>query len=775
MSHAESILTHQRNVTRELGSIGHMRERRPAYDLALAPNLERARSSLAQVRSELEVARAALGAQAAEVEAWLAQHEQAVGQIELLHEAVGILQREAEVEQYGNMALVQALESAERNLERDPENAARAWDAVTQLIGELDQPRFHAVPEIGTMLTTYRALQDRVNVELGPRLAAQRAEPLIREADSSIDELRYAIDRGDEDLVLERRAALRAALAKLPLGVPEATAIAAKGAAEIRRSDDEVGPQLLVRELERVEKTVLPLIEYVEQGLATPSAPRVVEYAPRLRARLATIAPYLSHDRAQRLDERARAALGRITEVLGPDIAHEVELADTVPSFATDPAQGTRVEAAVKRLNEALLSYRESHLAGMEYAENELDFVHGSPMPVTNRVLEQAESSQREMTRFARRAEELAGELAAIAPGHVAIGTVKELVPVLIRRGKTWRERLEPRCTLANAIDEVRSWFERAREEAESEIDSPHRAIYVWPEVLQHLARAGEQLAQAADIFPDEPEHVSAWQAKVATLRHHAIAQMEATCVAEATRLATANFMDAAQEFANALAEAVPASRENARIAAMIAGTADAREKAALEIERHGVLIRRCAERSARAAREAYAAWVAEHPPLVALAGAIVANIDQYRGKYIAGRCSHLGLSLADEPDTIRGDVYQIDYDEDVRAQLRAGMDFLDAQFETRAKQTAAAAGVDGLCTTTQHYPRDARYHAEIVGIATYVPQHEIRDARGVVIGTIAGAPYPVPRIVIRAVSTTYFVVVPGQPPHLEGLTFEDD
>ncbi len=772
MTTHESILDHQRNVTRELGSIAYQRERGPTYDLALAPNLERARTSLVRVRTELDAARGALGAQVAEIEAWLVKHEQDVRTLELLDEAAALLRIEAEVEGT-TMTLTSALESTQRAFERNPLQAMRSWDAVTQLIGSLDQPKFSGIQEIETLLATYRELQARVTTELAPKVALKLAEPLLEEARSAIDALRYAIDRGDEDLALEHRAKVREAIAAVP---PElATQIAADAGQQLRRSDEEIGPQLLFRELELVEKTVLSLIEHVERGLSAPSVPRVVEYAPRLRARLAFIAPYLEHDRARRLDERARAVLARIPEQLGPDVAHEVDVAESVPTFATDPSMGSRAEAAVRRLNEPLVAYRKAHVEGLEYAEAELDFVHGSPSAVTSRVLDKASSAHREMIRFVRRAEELAKELAAIAPDHVAVATVAEAVPVLLHRGKQWCERLEPRCALANAIDEARRWFERATEEAAAEIDSPYRAIYVWPQVLGHLDSADAELVTAASIFADEPEHVAAWQAKVTALRHHAVSQMEAVCMSEATRLATANQMDEAQRFASALAEAVPQSQENARIAAMIAGTADAREKAALEIERHGVLVRRCAERSARAARPAFDAWVAEHPPLVALAGMIVANIDQYRGKYIAGRCSHLGLSLADEPDTIRGDVYQIDYDENVRAQLRAGMDFLDGQFETRAKQTAAAAGVEGLCTTTQHYPRDARYHAEIVGIATYTPKLEIRDAHGRTVGTYDGHPYPVPRIVIRAVATTYFVVTPGQPPHLEGLTFTDD
>ena len=228
-----------------------------------------------------------------------------------------------------------------------------------------------------------------------------------------------------------------------------------------------------------------------------------------------------------------------------------------------------------------------------------------------------------------------------------------------------------------------------------------------------------------------------------------------------------------AQRFADVLAEAVPGATENQQIAAMIAGTADARERAALEIEAHGALIRRAADEAARAARPAYDAWVADRPAIQTLAGTIVQNLDQFRGKWIAGRCSHLGLSLADEPGAIRGDMYQIDYDPEVRRHLARGMARLDGMFESRAKQTAAAAGVEGLRTTTQHYPSDAHYHAEIVGLATYTPVHEVRDVHGSLLAAYTGTPYPVPHIVIRPVATRYFVIVPGEPPSLDAMTME--
>lgn len=220
MSHEETIHTHQRSVSRELSSIGYLREQRPTADLEFSDKLTRARTSLEQVRSELEVGRTALGAQVADIEAWLAKHEQDVKTLELLDEAVAALKVEAQVEGYQSMRLTQALDSVQRMFDDNPEKAEQAWDAVKQLIGPLDQPKYEVVPEIAKLLGTFRALRERVTAELAPKVAAYRAAPLIRVVQSAIDELRYAIDRGDEDLAFQRRAALRKAMAPLPLGCP---------------------------------------------------------------------------------------------------------------------------------------------------------------------------------------------------------------------------------------------------------------------------------------------------------------------------------------------------------------------------------------------------------------------------------------------------------------------------------------------------------------------------------------------------------------------------
>jgi hypothetical protein len=46
--------------------------------------------------------------------------------------------------------------------------------------------------------------------------------------------------------------------------------------------------------------------------------------------------------------------------------------------------------------------------------------------------------------------------------------------------------------------------------------------------------------------------------------------------------------------------------------------------------------------------------------------------------------------------------------------------------------------------------------------MASYTPRREVRDSSGRVIGTIDGAAYSVPRLVIRGISSAYFVIVPG-------------
>ena len=768
----EAIITNQRIAARELGTMTRMREQQPAYDLDLGPRIERVRQATQEVRQQL----AQLAGNAArEVESWLMSTEQQVIELALLTEASALFRVEAEVEGKGAVQFLPALDSVARNLEDDPESAAQSWDGVRQLVGPLEDPRFAAVPEVVNALARYRELGARVDAELAPRLASARARPAVERVREVVETLVYAIDRADQELVLERRAELREALGKLPDGVelPEVNEVRESAAQELARSERELGDGLVLHELEQLERVIEPFVDQVERGLAMKSAERVIEYAPRLRACLPLLSPYAAHLRAQRLGKRAWTASDRIATELGAACEREVDAADAVPQFAIDPRAGTRVEAAVRRLNEVLAGYRTEHLETQARFEAGVDLVTGTPSAATDRVIDDVDRCARELIRAARRADELADELSAIDPQHPAVAATKVATPGLIRRVQTWKERTTTLCSFSNALEEANSYVTRARESAEPGADSPDRALDVWPEVMQLLDYARSHVDRAAEFLPDAPERLAPLRAKAAALRQLAVEQLTSVCVAEATRIATAGDMDEARRYADALAAALPDSTENARITAMLEGTADARERAALEIEQHGAVIRRAAETAARAARYTYDSWVAERPPTVTLACSIVGDVGAFRGKFIAGRCSHLGLSLAEEAGTIRGDIYMVDYDPEVRRKLAEGMALLDGMFASRAEQTAAAAGVGGLCTTTQHYPRDAYYHAEIVGTAMHTPIHEVRDQHANLLGTISGTPYAVPRVVIRALATTYFVIVPGETPSHETITFE--
>jgi len=688
----------------------------------------------------------------------------------IVNEASALLGREAEVG-YNTLKLPEALEALARWLDReDPEKAEQAWDAVRTLAAPLEDARFAAVPEVAVAIARYRALAPRVASELGLMMLAHRFHHPLAEARLEVEAIGRSIDDGDEDSVRRRREALREAIDKLPRELPATRTLHAEAAAAFARSEEELGAHLALEEIEAVERVLVPLIEQVERGIEQATLQRVIDHAPRVAAWLPRLAWYAHHARAVRLADRAKAALARIG-ALGEGVVRACAEAEAVPAVSPDLAGSARAEVIVRELLRVYAEYRATYQDTQARFETEVDLASGTPESASYHVTDAIDGTARELVRFARRGEELAGELRAIAPDHPALAEVARATPLLIRRVQTWKARLAALAQFSATLDEARQWHDRARDEAEPGADSPHAAISLWPEVLQHVARATEALDRAAAQLPEEPERIAPWRAKLAAIRATAVEQLAAACIAEATRNATLGDMYEAQRFADVLAEAVPGATENQQIAAMIAGTADARARAALEIEAHGALIRRAAEDAARAARPAYDAWVSERPAVTTLAGTIVQNLDAFRGRWIAGRCSHLGLSLADEPGPIRGDMYQIDYDPEVRRHLAEGMARLDAMFESRAKQTAAAAGVDGLCTTTQHYPSDAHYHAEIVGLATYTPVHEVRDVHGSLLATYTGTPYPVPRIVIRAVATRYFVIVPGEPPSLDAMT----
>lgn len=770
----QSIEGSQRAAKRDVDSLHSNRESRGPRDLDPHVTATKQAEWADRVRPLVEAARPTLTSERGvaaitAADAWLAGIEATKQELALLGDAFALFRAEVDVEGYGEIAFPTALDSVERNLDRDPERVVLAWDAVKKLAPSFEDSRYASVAEVVKILERYRTLAQRVDTELRPALAKLRIAPLIQTATYPLDNLKRATDNLDEDDVVRYRAELREALAPLKrdwADHPDVEELVYQCDRAFRRSEEDLGDKIVMREIQAAEVLVKPLVERVERGLALGSATRVKAYAPRLRVRLAALAPFREHQRAQVLEARAEAALGRIESVLGAAVAKDVAAAEAVPELAIDLAADTKVQAVLKRLNDAFRGYREAYEEAQVKFEESVDLVNGES---SYGVADTIDSASRTMIRYARQAEEIGDELRKLDKTHPAVRETESAVSKLVKRAQAWKDRLVKQIEYAGAVGQARSRFEDAdRSRASADTGDAYDARYHWPQVLQYLGYVDEQVAAAVAILPDEHDEADAWGARSQAVREDATTKLRAACLAEASRLAQDNDMHGAEQYAEVLRTTLPDAPENAQIAAVMAGTADARQKAQAEIAAMGAKLEKRAEASASAARSTYDDWAAARAPITALAGSIVANPDAYRGKWIAGHARHLGRTLGDHFDELDGDTYYFEYDPAVRDALFAGMKRLDDLYEELARKIAG--DLTGVNTGTQHYPRDAHYLCEIVGTTSYTPQREVRDNYGRLLGTIDGQPYPVPKLVIRGVATTFFVIVPGHPPSLDTL-----
>jgi hypothetical protein len=705
----------------------------------------------------------------AEADRWAAAIAAQIDELTLFGEACDLFRQEAEVEGR-EMALPAALDSAEWNFTRDPERVVIAWDAAKKLIARFEQPRFAAVPEVQAIIARYRQIEARIESELRPLLDKLKIGPLLQTASYPVDRLRRAIDSQDEDGALAARRELREALAPLqPYAAdPDVDDMLRKAARTMRQAEEDLGDGLVLREIQLAETAVRPLVDRVERAVVLASAVRVREHAPRMVARLGELAPFLDHQRAQLLDARARAVLAKIEEVLGAPIAREVAAAEAVPRFAIDITADTKVQAALRELDDALARYQSTQAEARLAFEAEVDCVTGSAGAYAERS---ATSAAETMIDTARRAEELCDALRRLDRAHPAVAQTEAAVPGLIKRAQAWKRRCAQRFAYAGAIYRARSAIGDANRSREGLTPGDaHDAAHAWPAVLRLLADADTAIAAAREALSDDHDEADALAADVATRRTEASETLAAACLAEATRLAIANDASGAERYAQVLRDALPDSPDNAKIAAVIAVTADARQRADAEITAGGELIRRRAEAAAATLRPAFDEWATARAPITVLGGSIVADLERFRGQWVRGHAGHLGRLLYDHHDELNGDMFLFEYEPGVREALLAGMKRLDDLYERMAKRAGERNGVENVPSSTQHYPRDAHYLAEIVGLSQYTPQREVRDFAGRLLGTIEGAPYPVPRVVIRGVATTYFVVVPGRPPSLDAM-----
>ena len=763
--------TVRRGAERDARALADARKERPPQDLDPASTADK----LVTWQDRLKAApRAGIASERglaalAVADRWATAVAAQIDELRLFAEACELFRRRAEVDGR-ELSLPAALDSADWNFSRDPERVVIAWDAAKKLIASFEQPRFAAIPEVATIIARHRGIEARIAIELRPLLDKLRVEPLLRAAGYPLDRLRRMIDAQDEDAALAARRELREALGPLqPYAAdPDVDDLLRKAARAMRQAEQDLGDGLVLREIQLAEAAVRPLVDRVERALVLGSEVRVREHAPRLAARIGELAPFLSHQRAQLLDARARAALGRIEEVLGAAIAREVAAAEVVPRFAVDIAADTKVQAALRELDAALARYQETQTAARLAFEAEVDCVTGSAAAYAERSVDSAAD---DLIRAARRAEELADALRRVDRAHPAVAETEAAVAALVKRAQAWARRATQRVAYAGAIYRAREAIGDARRERDGlSPGDAHDAARVWPEVLRHLATADAALAGARDALTDDHDEADALGADVATRRAEATETLAAACLAEATRLAIANDASGAERYAQVLRDALPDAPQNAQIAAAIAGTADARQRADAEIVAGGELIRRRAEAAAAPLRPVFDDWAAARAPITVLGGSVVADLERYRGKWVRGHAAHLGRLLYDHHDELNGDMFLFEYEPAVREALLAGMKRLDELYARMAARCGERHGVENVSSYTQHYPRDAHYLAEIVGLAQYTPRREVRDNYGRVLGTIDGAPYPVPHVVIRGVATTYFVVVPGHPPSLDAM-----
>ncbi|MBA3541811.1 MAG: hypothetical protein H0T79_19510, partial [Deltaproteobacteria bacterium] len=535
----------QRAAARELESLASDRERRATTDVRPAAYADKQQEWANKVRAQLDAARpqltsAAGQAYAAELDTWLATTEGRLPGLRMLGEAFELFHLSVPGNRTAS-SFVLALDMIEKDFGRDdPERIVLAWDVAKQLIGAFADPRFAEVPEVAKQVARYRALEARIATELRPMLAKKRAQPLIETANHSLDQLKRDTDNLDEARVLKSRAQLRDALAPLTrdwMDDLDTQDFVAKCAKAFARSEADLGDKIVMREIEGVEVFVKPLVECVERGLALTSAARVRDHASRLRARCVMLAPFLKHQRAKLLHDRAEAALARIAPELGAETARMVAEAEVVPRFAIDISAPANVQAMLGEINRHLATYHEAFLKGQELFDEGVDVVNGSSLAGTNMVFSTVEGSAKTMISFARKVEELGESLKKLERAHPVVQAIEDAVPALVTRAQTWKARLGLACDYANAINEARAAYEHAKHSVDGAREGDaQKASYAWPEVIQQMTYVDGGVAKAVALRPDDHDEADAWGAKAAVLRAEAIEKLAAACLGEVTK-----------------------------------------------------------------------------------------------------------------------------------------------------------------------------------------------------------------------------------------------
>lgn len=581
----------------------------------------------------------------------------------------------------------------------DPDNAIEAWDRAKKAGKRLKDKKYAEFKEVQEYLARYAEVEKEVAEKLLPLIAASQTKPLIESTRDELERLVQALDHEDKD----------------------------SAARLVKWLVENEKPQALRAEWKDIPE-VKELLAEVDEAIA-----------------------------------RAESELG----IKAPKVVTEAD--DVVPRIEVDYDADVEIQEKVKEIQNDLKLYRDARKEAKETIAD-LDLEVGTMGPKCDQVYRDVESKTNWMIDSARNAEKKAKDLAKKDAKNPAAAAIKEAVPKMVKAAKDLKTLGGKRCDYASELERAHSLLDWEKTHRDGWDSNPDAAANYCAESIKYAREADKHLAKCVELLPDDHESATKHQEQSKKWREDAEKRLVEICVAEVKRIAEQEH-DAeraallSKEYVDTLREALPDSPANAELGKMLGGTAARRAEAEADIQRRRELLDGRAKEAAKAARAKYDAFKAEKKPVEASADQVVENVDQWKGKHVTFKHRWLGSGAYAWDDETKGEVWSIDFAEDVRAPYLGNVKKMEEWMKGMAE--AVLKGKDLPTEYSQRYVSGSGFEnteivCEIVGKVQYTPKREVRNEQGKVIGTIDGAPYPVPKVVIRAIASDRYVLVPG-------------
>ncbi len=581
----------------------------------------------------------------------------------------------------------------------DPDNAIQAWDRAKKVGKKLKDKRFAEFKEVQEYLARYAEVEARVAKELLPLIAAAQTKPLVDETRDALERLIQALDH--EDKVSAER--------------------------NVKWLVENEKPQTLRAEWKDIPD-VKELLAEVDEAIA-----------------------------------RAESELG----IKAPKV--ETEKDDVVPRIEVDYSADVAIQEAVKEIQNDLRLYRDGRKEAKERLAD-LDMEVGSIGPKCDGIYRDVESQTNWMIDAARRAEKKGKDLAKKDAKNPAAAAIKEAVPKMVKAAKDLKTLGGKRCDYSSELERAHSLIGWESTHRDGWDGNPDSAVGYCAESVKYSRQADVHLQKCIALLPDDHASATKPLEQSKKWREDAEAKLVEICRAEVKRIAEQEH-DAeraallAKQYIETLRETLPDSPVNAEIGKLLGGTAARRAEAEADIKRRHELLDGRAREAAKAARAKFDAFKAEKKPVEASADQVVESLDQWKGKYVTFKHRWLSSGAYAWDDDSRGEIWSIDFAEEVRAPYLADIKKMEDWVKGMAE--AVLKGKELPTEYSQRYVGSSGFEnteivCEIVGKVQYTPKREVRDEKGRVVGSIDGTPYPVPKVVIRAVASDRYVIVPG-------------